>query len=272
MTTARTKNTHLNAPGRKSPDDANAARRSRPTREPAKGPEAKRRLILDAARSLFIREGYENVSLRRIARRTGYSPAALYRYFESKDAILRELRREGRELFHERQLRTLAIVSPRERLLTQGRDYLAFAQEQPEYFELLFGTVHDALGSGGTTASAADGAAAAPHSRCGDDPRLFELFERSVHEAMASRDRPQEDPDAMVFTLWSMVHGLACLTSRGRLAPHCTGCDPSTLLERMCAVVLGPGSAEPPGGPDGMRQREEPDDLQGSGAPSDPDG
>ncbi|HWF84619.1 MAG TPA: helix-turn-helix domain-containing protein, partial [Vicinamibacterales bacterium] len=49
--------------------------------------EAVRRSILDAARNLFVSHGYENVSIRKIAERIEYSPAAIYGYFPSKDDI-----------------------------------------------------------------------------------------------------------------------------------------------------------------------------------------
>ena len=49
--------------------------------------EHKRELILNAAKQIFAEEGLEGASLRAIAVRAGYTPAALYFYFESKEAI-----------------------------------------------------------------------------------------------------------------------------------------------------------------------------------------
>src|ERR1051325_3047864 len=51
--------------------------------------------ILDAARILFIAEGFQNVSMRKIADRIDYSPAAIYSYFPSKDDIFFALTEEG---------------------------------------------------------------------------------------------------------------------------------------------------------------------------------
>src|SRR5690349_23151764 len=51
--------------------------------------------ILDAARELFIAEGYQNVSIRKIADRIEYSPAAIYSYFPAKDDIFFALAAEG---------------------------------------------------------------------------------------------------------------------------------------------------------------------------------
>jgi len=57
--------------------------------------EAVARAILDAARDLFVAEGYQNVSIRKIAEKIEYSPAAIYSYFPSKDDIFLALAEEG---------------------------------------------------------------------------------------------------------------------------------------------------------------------------------
>src|SRR6476620_12296831 len=60
--------------------------------------EAVRRAILDAARELFVAEGFQHVSIRKIAERIEYSPAAIYGYFPSKDDIFFALAEEGLRL------------------------------------------------------------------------------------------------------------------------------------------------------------------------------
>src|SRR6266567_8039081 len=57
--------------------------------------EAVSRGILDAARELFVTHGYQEVSIRKIAERIEYSPAAIYGYFPSKDDIFFALAEEG---------------------------------------------------------------------------------------------------------------------------------------------------------------------------------
>ena len=47
-----------------------------------------RQEILDAARDLFLREGYENVSMRKIAEKIEYSPTTIYLYFQDKADLL----------------------------------------------------------------------------------------------------------------------------------------------------------------------------------------
>src|ERR671915_1141654 len=57
--------------------------------------------ILNAARELFVAEGYQSVSIRKIAERIEYSPAAIYSYFASKDDIFLALAEEGFHILFE---------------------------------------------------------------------------------------------------------------------------------------------------------------------------
>ena len=81
--------------------------------------EAVRRAILDAARELFVSEGYNNVSIRKIAERIEYSPASIYSYFPSKDDIFFELAEEGFRLLSDpaRAVRSdFAVLAPLDRI------------------------------------------------------------------------------------------------------------------------------------------------------------
>ena len=57
--------------------------------------------ILAAAIELFIEQGFDNVSIRKIAEKIEYSPASIYTYFNDKGAILFDLLQEGFGIFFE---------------------------------------------------------------------------------------------------------------------------------------------------------------------------
>jgi AcrR family transcriptional regulator len=104
--------------------------------------EAVSRAILDAARELFVKEGYHNVSIRKIAERIEYSPAAIYSYFPSKDDIFFALAEEGFRLLgdpaqapRQSELRQL---EPLERLQALFWRLYEFSCEHPQYFALMF--------------------------------------------------------------------------------------------------------------------------------------
>jgi len=104
--------------------------------------EAVRRAILDAARDLFVTEGYQNVSIRKIAERIEYSPAAIYGYFPSKDDIFFALAEEGFRLLGdagaESNRRDLERLPPLERVRAGFWRLYEFSREQPQYFALMF--------------------------------------------------------------------------------------------------------------------------------------
>src|SRR5262249_23725964 len=100
--------------------------------------EAVRRAILDAARELFVVEGYRNVSIRKIAERIEYSPAAIYGYFESKDDIFFALAEEGFRLLHgtPADYAELEAKPPLDRVRTVFEHLYQFSVDHPEYFSL----------------------------------------------------------------------------------------------------------------------------------------
>jgi AcrR family transcriptional regulator len=105
--------------------------------------EAVRRSILDAARELFVNEGYRNVSIRKIAEKIEYSPAAIYGYFPSKDDIFYALAEEGFHLLHTADSGAaldagLAELEPLERIRAIFWRLYEFSRQHPQYFELMF--------------------------------------------------------------------------------------------------------------------------------------
>ncbi len=102
--------------------------------------EAVRRAILDAARDLFVAEGFERVSIRKIAERIEYSPAAIYGYFPSKDDIFFALAEEGFRLMYgeQRHMDALATLPPLERVRGMFWRFYEFSCEHPQYFALMF--------------------------------------------------------------------------------------------------------------------------------------
>src|SRR5689334_19801414 len=96
--------------------------------------------ILDAARELFVEDGYEAVSMRKIAERIEYSPTAIYLHFQDKDALFEELcgsdfRTLAREFVAFAQIR-----DPIERLRASGLAYVDFALSHPQHYRLMFMT------------------------------------------------------------------------------------------------------------------------------------
>ena len=93
--------------------------------------------ILDAARAAFEEGGEANLSIRDVAARVGLTPMAIYRHFESKQALLDALVVEGIEEWR-RRVAAVPASAPLDRLRKIGDAYLEFALREPRKYEAAF--------------------------------------------------------------------------------------------------------------------------------------
>ena len=201
--------------------------------------EAVTRAILDAARDLFVSHGYQDVSIRKIAERIEYSPAAIYSYFPSKDDIFFALAEEGfRLLFTSRQPR-VEFEDPLDEIRSMFWHYYEFSKTHPEYFALMFldrsvprisrdwerfGFVAEMKLTMSTRIQRAISAGAFPQ---GTTPNsIFRILLTAVHGAAAMRlcDRmaPDEDADALARdTLEAALQGVRAGAATTVKTPGC---------------------------------------------------
>jgi len=110
-------------------------------------PQQIRGLILDAAQELIEAQGLAGLSAREIARRIGYSPGTIYNMFTNLDDVVLNVEARVLDALDQR----LSEVEPRsdgagtemapgagDRLIRIARAYLAFTQEKPRLWNLLF--------------------------------------------------------------------------------------------------------------------------------------
>jgi AcrR family transcriptional regulator len=170
---------------------------SRARREQLK--EDLRRIILDAAGELFLEQGYEGFSMRRVAERIGYSATTIYRYYEDKDDLLFAVVNEGFSEFA-RQLTEAAEngSNPLKRLEALGQAYIRFGLENPVYYQMMFMQRADLLFE----------------SRGEKTPPMIESFDvlqRSVRAAMDAGVMKRGDVETYSRVIWSVVHGVTAL-------------------------------------------------------------
>src|ERR1700747_96287 len=98
--------------------------------------------ILDAARELFVSEGYEGVSMRKVAERIEYSPTAIYVHFADKNELFHELCRRDVARLQEVVAVAEMPTDPIERLRQIGRNYVQFGMSFPNHYVFMFMTPH----------------------------------------------------------------------------------------------------------------------------------
>lgn len=179
-----------------------------------------RGLILETAMKLFLKEGFEKVTIRRIAEKIDYSPATIYLYFKNKNEIVFALHDEGFEKFYIHQQTVLSIKDPWERLKQHAKVYVSFALEHPEYYELMF-----------IMRGPAKEIKKKENWEIG--MRSFEFLKQNTSECMKAGYLIETDLDVAAFAFWSFTHGIASLIIRDR----CIMC-PDELLNSFVEGAL----------------------------------
>ncbi len=164
-----------------------------------------REAILSAALKLFSDEGYDNVTMRKIADKIEYSVGTIYLYFKDKGEIFYELHNRGFAEFYKRQLSVQRIKDPIERLKAHGEAYIQFAMEYPEYYDVMF-----------ISRTPAKEIKKSEHWEEGE--RTYEILKLNIKQAMEAGYFKNVDLDVAAFSLWSFVHGISALFVRERLS------------------------------------------------------
>jgi AcrR family transcriptional regulator len=170
-----------------------------------------RRALLEAAMQRLEADGAEALGLRELARLVGVSPAAPYRHFDSRIALLEALAITGYQRFSKAMHSAEADSPPGKVLARMGQTYVRFALDNPNLFRLMFSPELKRDSRPGLR-MAADAA--------------FDTL-RAVTAAL-----PEGDKRTGALRAWAQVHGLAVLLLDGQIALR-EGEDREALVARV---------------------------------------
>ena len=175
--------------------------------------------ILEAAKMLFLDKGFEKTSIRNIAEQIEYSPGTIYLYFKDKNELLFELHVEAFQALII-ALSDIPIAEKAvERLEHMGNNYIKFAFENPELYNLMF------------IMEAPMETLECNNEIWDDGMKAFELLRYLVEDCQKEGYLSQYNLDDASLMIWSFVHGLVTLKSRKRLEMFAE--DDQVTLERM---------------------------------------
>ena len=159
--------------------------------------------ILDAARELFVTEGYEGVSMRRVADMIEYSPTAIYVHFADKEELFRELCHRDFARLAEVLQSSFATPDPLDRLKQIGASYIEFGARYPNHYRFMFMTPHPG--------HEMDEVDRDMHGNPEKDAYAF--LKWAVQQAIDAGCFRQglDDSELISQTLWASVHGVISL-------------------------------------------------------------
>lgn len=159
--------------------------------------------ILTAARHIIREKGADALSIRAIAKAIDYSPAGLYEYFGSKEAIIDAVCAEGHQQLYEHLTAVDEALPDSDYMVALGEAYIQFALTHPEHFLLMFTHLSNEE--------------IAPETRLANLQQVgsgFTVLHTAVQRLISRQTITLQPPLTsldMAYTVWSLVHGLAML-------------------------------------------------------------
>jgi AcrR family transcriptional regulator len=159
--------------------------------------------ILDAARELFIAEGYDGVSMRKIADKIEYSPTAIYVHFADKDELFLEICHEDFRRLAQSLVGLAQIEDPVERMTKLGYAYIEFGYQHPNHYRTMFMTPHPPILK----------SEVALEGKGNPEEDAYEFLRATVAEGLRLGVFREDlnDVDLIAQTLWAGVHGVISL-------------------------------------------------------------
>jgi AcrR family transcriptional regulator len=185
-----------------------------------------REALIGAALDLISQKGPAGFTFAEAARQAGVSPAAPYRHFRDRDALMADVARQGFERFAQR----LAAAwddgrpSPTAALERLGRAYLGFARDEPAYFSAMFES----------------GVPVARHRDLNEaSERAFTVLRQACEAVVATLPSGKRPPALMLaLHIWALAHGIASLFARGDDARRSLPISAEELLEAATLLYL----------------------------------
>jgi AcrR family transcriptional regulator len=187
---------------------------------------------LTAARELLLEVGPEELSLRQVARRADFSPAALYTYFASRDEIVSSLFAESFERLDAYLRRVPAGLSPERRVIELGVAYMDFARDNPMDLRCILLTTSQDLPPSSGQAVGLEAARL-----------LGETFRDGVEQGIFSSASGLTATE-MAYGTWALVHGLVSISGIDlTLVADEVSAAPRRVLEGYVRLLMAPRSA-----------------------------
>ncbi len=185
-----------------------------------------REALVNAALSLIAEKGPGGLTMSDAARATGVSPAAPYRHFDDREALIAEIARRGFERLDSALFAAWdeGRPDPMSAFARTGRAYLAFARAQPAYYAAMFESGLPADTSRELTVAA---------------DKAFGVLSTAAEILCARIPKADRPPVGMVSRhIWALSHGIASLYARGDDGRRALPMPPEDLLEAAVLIYL----------------------------------
>ena len=191
-----------------------------------------RQAILEGALEIIVKEGFDSLTMRKLAKRIGMTAPNIYNYFSGKDALYISIVIKGFEMLHAVLAEAYSSANDsivRARAMIEA--YIRFGMEKPRYYDIMFtrptpkyndyiGTPHEALSEIEYRISM----------------EIADLALRAT-EAVLGRSDDTERTQMRVIQFWSLLHGMVTLHN-SQVVSYVAG-DTEAMYQKIVSELIG---------------------------------
>jgi len=193
--------------------------------------------LIEAAQRFIAERGLGGFTLADAAKLVGVTPAALYRHFRGRDALVAEVAFRGFGQLAERLGRALQSQgTPLERFTRMGEAYLAFAEQEPGFYAAMFAP----RPSDGETCGPAWSKGSSEKTATKSTGNAFDFLVQALSETFPDGFK-DVDTRFIAIEVWALSHGIATLDAAGQL-PKGAGLPDKYELLRAGVLALVHGA------------------------------
>jgi AcrR family transcriptional regulator len=179
--------------------------------------------ILDASLEIVKEEGWQSLSMRKIADKIEYTAPIIYEYFANKDAILNELTRQGFiKLSKKMQEASAAFTNPAEQLEAMWLAYWNFAFEEKELYQVMYGVEVNCC---------------VFENSCPDIQGPSNMLWDKIEEMTPVEKRTEDYVCTKYYTFWSVVHGLISINMTNQTRRASDEINKQVLKDAIAGII-----------------------------------
>jgi AcrR family transcriptional regulator len=183
-----------------------------------------RQSILNAARELFLENGFQATTLRNIAEKIEYSPSVIYQYFKDKNEIFYTIHADAFSELIKCMRVSEKHKHPMDQLIALGEIYIRFALDNPGLYDLMF-----------IMEAPIDFLNYLEDAKWTEGKMAFDYLKSVISAGIRQGYIKETDLESLSYLIWSTVHGLVTIYIRKRGLSIGLS-DPETIIQKAFTI------------------------------------
>ena len=161
--------------------------------------------IIDVSKELLLKDGFNKISMRKIAKRVNVTATSIYLHFKNKDDLLLALIEESIQNLNKALMKAMnSSLDPIQQLEKLAEAYIQYALENPQEYEIIYMVRPEAMPK-------------YPKVKFQEVRQTYELLSGIIQDGKEKELFDVDNPLISAYTLWAQIHGVVTVVLNKRL-------------------------------------------------------